>query len=270
MVDFEIKDRYDLEDFVQLIKVLRDPVDGCPWDREQTHESIRENFLEEVCEAMEAIDCNDKDLLLEELGDVMMQVLLHAEIENQSGGFDINDIADAACKKLVFRHPHIFGDVVAETSEKVLSTWEDVKRVEKNQKTGWDAMNDVARTFPALMRSQKVQKRAAYVGFDYPDVNMAMDDLRSEVAELQQALDGKGNPEEEIGDVLFSAVNVARFAGVESELAAERACEKFMERFHRVEQLAREQGVDMAECGIDRLNELWYTAKQSFSDSENS
>ena len=266
MVDFEIKDHYDLDDYVKLIKALRDPVNGCPWDREQTHESIRENFLEEVCEAMEAIDRNDKELLLEELGDVMMQVLLHAEIEHQSGGFDIYDIADASCKKLVFRHPHIFGDVVAETSDKVLSTWEDVKRVEKKQKTGWDAMNDVARTFPALMRSQKVQKRAAYVGFDYPDVSMAMDDLRSEVDELQSALDGSGDLEEEIGDVIFSAVNVARFAGVESELAAERACEKFMERFHRVEKLAAEQGVNMSECGIDRLNELWYTAKSSPKD----
>jgi len=259
---FEIKEKYTLEDFVKLVEVLRDPVDGCPWDREQTHESIRQNFIEETYEAVEAIDRGDKKLLLEELGDVLLQVALHAEIERQSGGFDIDDVADSVCKKLVLRHPHIFGEVHVAGSGQVLKNWEDIKREEKSQKSGSAAIEDVARAMPALMRSQKVQKRAGYVGFDYSDINGALEGLSSELAELKASIDANTNIEEEIGDLLFAAVNVARFAKLDAELCLEKACDKFAERFRIVERLAVQQNIDMKQADIETLDKLWEKAKQ--------
>ena len=258
---FEIKNEYNLSDLVTLVRILRDPVDGCPWDREQTHESIRQNFIEETYEALEAIDRADKNLLEEELGDVLLQVMLHAEIERQSGGFDIDDVSDKICKKLVLRHPHIFGGVNVSGSREVLSNWEDIKRAEKDQKTGSDAIDDVPAALPALMKSQKVQKRAAYVGFDYDSVGGALDDLESELCELKAAIAENTNVEEELGDLIFAAVNVARFVKADAELCAERACEKFAQRFRVVEEMARQQGIDMKTAGMDKLNELWEKAK---------
>ena len=268
MFEFTVKDKYSVEDVFALMTVLRHPVNGCPWDREQTHESIRQNLLEETYEAMEAIDRGDSELLCEELGDVLLQVALHAEIEREAGRFGIDEIADGVCKKLVLRHPHIFGEVTAEDSDTVLSNWEDIKRQEKNQKKGADAVADVPRALPSLMRSQKVQKRAGYVGFDYPDVDMAMDDLRSEVDELSDAIRQGGDVEDELGDLIFSAVNVARFLGLDAERAAEKACDKFARRFAVTEALATERGVDMKTCGIDVLNALWADAKKQDNTHE--
>jgi MazG family protein len=259
---FEIKNEYNLSDLVTLVRILRDPVDGCPWDREQTHESIRQNFIEETYEALEAIDRADKSLLEEELGDVLLQVMLHAEIERQIGGFDIDGVSDRICKKLVLRHPHIFGGVNVSESREVLSNWEDIKRDEKDQKTGSDAIDDVPAALPALMKSQKVQKRAAYVGFDYDSVGGALDDLDSELCELKAAIAENTNVEEELGDLIFAAVNVARFVKADAELCAERACEKFAQRFRVVEEMARQQGIDIKTAGMDKLNKLWEKAKQ--------
>ncbi len=262
MEKFQIKENYKVEDLFALVYALRDPEHGCPWDRVQTHESIRQNFIEETYEAVDAIDKQDKPLLCEELGDVLLQVALHAEIERQAGGFGIDEIADGICKKLVLRHPHVFGDVNAETSDAVLTNWEAIKRVEKKQKTGADSVHDVPLALPALMRSQKVQKRAGYVGFDYPDVQMAMSDLRSELDELAEALAAGTNVEEELGDLLFAAVNVARLQKLDAERTLERACDKFIRRFEIVEQLAETRGLDMKQADIDTLNGLWEEAKQ--------
>ncbi len=259
---FKVKDKYRVEDLFDLVERLRDPDGGCPWDIEQTHESIRQNFLEETCEVMEAIDRGDPELLKEELGDVLLQVAMHASIEREKGAFDIDDVADRVCKKLVLRHPHIFGDVTADNPETVLRNWEDIKRKEKNQKTGADAVDDVPRAMPSLMRSQKVQKRAGYVGFCYGSVGEAMDDLKSELSELEQAVTSGEGVGEEIGDVIFSAVNVARLSGLDAELCAERACERFVTRFKEVERLAAADGVDMKTCGADKLAELWSRAKK--------
>lgn len=261
MEPFETKDKYTLQDAVDIVRVLRDPVDGCPWDREQTHESIRQNFLEEAYEAVEAIDRADGELLKEELGDVLLQVMLHAEIERQQNGFDLDDIADALCKKLVLRHPHIFGTIDAPTTGQVLDNWESIKRREKSQQSGLDAILDVPRALPALMRSQKVQKRAGYVGFDYEDIHQAIGDLESEVEELKEAVKDQSNIEEELGDLFFAAVNVARFAQLDAEQSLERACDKFTERFAQVEQMAREEGIDMKMAGMDVLDTLWKKAK---------
>ena len=262
MDGFTIKPKYQLEDLVSLTRALRDPVTGCPWDKAQTHESIRQNFLEETYEVLEAIDTEDKALLQEELGDVLLQVALHAEMEREAGSFDINDVADGICQKLVLRHPHIFGDVTAQDSNTVLTNWEAIKRKEKNQKSGADAVHDVPKALPALMRSQKVQKRAGYVGFDYADINGALDDLEKEIAELRCAIKDGTNIQEEMGDVLFSAVNVARFAKTDAELALERACEKFIARFEIVERLAAEQGINMQDADAAALDVLWKQAKK--------
>jgi tetrapyrrole methylase family protein/MazG family protein len=262
MVDFEIKEEYTLADLVKLVRVLRDPEEGCPWDKVQTHESIRKNFIEETYEAVDAIDKKDKHLLKEELGDVLLQVLLHSEMERELGVFDIDAIANDECKKLVLRHPHIFGTVKADDSDTVLSNWEDIKREEKSQKSGTEAIADVPRALPALMRSQKVQKRAGYVGFDYDTTDEAVLELESELNELKDAIKNGTNYEEELGDLLFSAVNVARFLKIDSEEVLEKACNKFINRFTIVESLASERNINMREVGMTKLNELWQEAKE--------
>lgn len=265
---FEVKNKYTLADIPLLVRRLRDPQDGCAWDKQQTHDSIRQDFLEEACEAIDAIDRKDTYALCEELGDVLLQVSLHSEMEREQGTFDIDGVADMLCKKLVLRHPHIFGDVQADDPAQVLKNWEDIKRVEKSQKTGSDAIEAVPKALPALMRSQKVQKRAAYVGFDYENTNQAMGDLRSEVEELSAAIAGEGDVFEELGDVLFSAVNVARFAHVDSELALTRACDKFAARFKETERLAAERGIDMKGADLDTLNALWAQSKLNLSNNK--
>ena len=263
MVDFECKDRYDVNDYRQIMKHLRSP-EGCPWDREQTHESIRRNLLEEAYEVCEAIDEHDPDHLKEELGDLMMQVLFHAQMEEEAGRFDLDDVADAACKKLVLRHPHVFGDVVVNGSEDVLKNWDDIKRQEKSQSTTTKAMEDVAETLPALWRAEKVQKKAKKVGFDWPDISGAMDKLREEVCELQNGIDtqNRENIEEELGDVLFAAVNAARFLSVDPEQALHKACEKFIGRFRRLEEAAAAGGKCLEDMTLDEQEQLYQQGKR--------
>ena len=162
-MNFTEKENYNFNDLVEIVKILRAP-DGCPWDREQTHKSIRSNFIEETYEAVEAIDTDDLDLLKEELGDVLLQVALHAEIESEQGTFDINDVCDGICKKLIIRHPHVFGDVNADTTEQVLKNWDAIKMKTKSQKTQTQAILSVSKALPSLMRSTKIQQKAAKVG----------------------------------------------------------------------------------------------------------
>ena len=169
MVDFVCKDSYDLRDFIALIDYLRSPK-GCPWDREQTHESIRRNVLEEAYEVCEAIDEGSPEHLCEELGDLLMQVIFHASMAKDEGAFDMDAIADMACKKLVHRHPHVFGEVAADTPEKVLENWDAIKRADRAQQTAASAMDGVSHGLPGLMRSEKIQNKAAKLGFDWPCV----------------------------------------------------------------------------------------------------
>ena len=186
-MNFTEKENYNFNDLVEIVKILRAP-DGCPWDREQTHKSIRSNFIEETYEAVEAIDTDDLDLLKEELGDVLLQVALHAEIESEQGTFDINDVCDGICKKLIIRHPHVFGDVDADTTEKVLKNWDAIKMKTKSQKTQTQAILSVSKALPSLMRSTKIQQKAAKVGFDWENVNGALDKLFEECEELKPQL----------------------------------------------------------------------------------
>ena len=176
MVDFECKPRYDIQDLLRIMELLRSP-DGCPWDRAQTHQSIRRGMLEEAYEAAEAIDTDNAALLKEELGDVLMQVVFHAGIEADAGRFDMDDVCDGVVKKLLYRHPHVFGDGQAETADTVPASWEQLKRQEKGQKTTADALDAVARSLPGLWRAEKIQKKAAEAGFDWRDVSDALDKL---------------------------------------------------------------------------------------------
>ena len=186
-MNFTEKENYNFNDLVEIVKILRAP-DGCPWDREQTHKSIRSNFIEETYEAVEAIDTDDLDLLKEELGDVLLQVALHAEIESEQGTFDINDVCDGICKKLIIRHPHVFGDVNADTTEKVLKNWDAIKMKTKSQKTQTQAILSVSKALPSLMRSTKIQQKAAKVGFDWENVTVRLISFLKNVKSLKQLL----------------------------------------------------------------------------------
>ena len=261
-VDFEIKDNYDINDFLQLVTVLRSP-GGCPWDRKQTHESIKKNFIEETYEVVEAINKADAEGLKEELGDVLLQVAMHSEMESEKGSFDFNDVVNDICKKLVVRHPHVFGDAAAQSSDEALQNWDQVKLKTKGMKKQGEAMIKVPREFPALMRAQKVQEKAAKAGFDWDDINGAVDKLHEEIDELETALAaGVGKDiEEEFGDVLFSCVNVSRFIGADSEEALTASTDKFIKRYLLVEKLAADEGLDMKTASIEELDKLWNKAK---------
>lgn len=262
-VDFEFKENYRISDLLQIMRILRGE-GGCPWDREQTHQSIRRNFIEETYEVVEAIDNGDTALLLEELGDVLLQVVFHTQMEAEQGAFSFDDVCDGICKKLILRHPHIFGDVTAETPDEVLKNWDEIKKQEKGQKTQSEAVRSVPKTLPALMRGAKVQQRAAKTGFDYPDLSDALGDLESELAELKEAISGgdRAAVDEEFGDLLFSCVNVSRFLHLDAEESLTRSTEKFIRRFSEVEKLAEQNGADMKTASLDELNQLWAQAKK--------
>ena len=262
MLDFEFKDCYDINDLVHIMRLLRAP-GGCPWDAEQTHVSIKKNLIEETYEVIEAINKEDKDLLCEELGDLLMQVVFHSVMEEEVQAFDFGDVADGVCKKLIERHPHIFGEVSVNGVDDVLTNWDAIKKKTKGQKTTSDSMNSVPRELPALMRATKLQKKAADIGFDWDNVDGALDKLEEEIAELRSAIANKdkANMDEELGDILFSAVNVSRFIKADAEESLTAASDKFLARFTLVEQLAAEKGIDMKSSPLEVLDELWDEAK---------
>ena len=266
VLDFLCKESYDLRDFVALVSYLRSP-NGCPWDQVQTHESIRRNFLEETYEACEAIDAGDLVHMREELGDVLMQVLFHTDIEREAGHFDIDDVADAACKKLVYRHPHVF-----RRDEPDAPDWDTMKQRERAQTTTAEAMDSVARSLPALWRCDKIQAKAAKTGFEWPDVHAALDKVDEETRELRAAV-ASGDTEaigDELGDLLFAAVKVARFAGIDPEQAAHAACEKFIRRFAAMETAAADDGTPLAQRTLAQMLTLWQQAKQTVSAEQES
>lgn len=259
MVDWVSKSSYEIRDLEKIVRLLRAP-GGCPWDREQTHASIRRNFLEEAYEAVEAIDEGDSDHLKEELGDVLLQVFLHACMEEEAGRFTLDDVADGICKKLIYRHPHVFGDTAVSGTDEVLSNWEALKRTEKHQETYTDTLEAVARSLPSLWRAEKVQKKAKKAGFDWDDAGGALDKLSEEVEELKAAVAQGSNIAEELGDLLFAAVNVSRFVRVDAEEALHAATDKFIRRFARVEALAGDR--PMTDMRLEELDKLWDEAKR--------
>ncbi len=261
--NFMFKEKYDVYDLVRVIRALRSE-GGCPWDIEQTHESIRKNLIEETYETIEAINKGDAEMLREELGDVLMQVIFHAQIEDEKGVFNIDDVADENCRKMIERHPHVFGEVNVNSVDDVLTNWDAIKRKSKGQKTTSQAIDSIPRELPALMRADKVQSKAAKAGFDWSEVSGALDRLYEEIGELRDAITNGDKDEisDELGDVLFSTVNVSRFVKVDAEEALTASTDKFVGRFKIVEKLAQERGIDMKSSSLEVLDELWDEAKK--------
>lgn len=262
MLNFPFKEKYSIDDLLSIMKILRSE-NGCPWDKEQTHSSIRSNLIEETYEACEAIDKNDSELLKEELGDVLLQVVFHSQIEQERNGFDFNDVADDVCKKLIVRHPHVFGDKSVENSEEVLKNWDSIKKETKNQETYTETLKSIPDVFPSLMKAQKVGKRAARAGMDFVDVNSAFCSLSSEVEELGLAIteNSKEHIADELGDVIFSAVNVSRKLGLDAEEILTMAIKKFINRFEKMENQIRSNGINMKSLDINELDFYWNQAK---------
>ena len=220
MVDFNKKEKYDIDDLLEIMRLLRAP-GGCPWDAEQTHMSIKKDLIEETYEVIEAINKDDKELMTEELGDLLMQVVFHSQMEQEAGNFDFGDVTDGICKKLIERHPHVFGEVEVSSVGDVLNNWDAIKRRSKGQKKGSAPMLGIPRELPALMRATKIQQKAAVAGFDWDDVSGAQQKVLEEAGELSEAIASgdKENIAEELGDLLFSVVNVSRFVKCDAEEA---------------------------------------------------
>jgi tetrapyrrole methylase family protein/MazG family protein len=261
-MDFIFKDSYNISDLIKIMKILRSE-SGCPWDREQNHKSIRKDFIEEVYEAVEAIDIDDTELLKEELGDVLLQVVFHSQIESENNSFTFDDVVNDVCQKLIVRHPHVFGNIKVSDSDEVLKNWNNIKQTTKGQETYTETLESICKALPALMRAQKTGQRAKRAGMDFSDTNGAVARLEDEVSELKQALNNNASDliEDEIGDVLFSAVNVSRLTGIDAEEALSKATDKFIRRFAAVEKMIRCDGQDMKALTIDELDAYWQKAK---------
>lgn len=263
MVDFEQKDIYNIDDLLEIMKLLRSG-GGCPWDREQNHHTLKKDFVEEVYEAIEAIDLDDAELLREELGDVLLQIVFHCQIEAEVNGFSFENVCDEICKKLIVRHPHVFGDVNVTGTDDVLKNWDAIKKETKGQVTYTDTLKSVAKSLPALMRAQKVGKRAMRAGMDFKSSDDALLCIKVEFDELAEAMKN-GNSDEiesELGDLLFSCVNTARHLDIDAEEALVKSIEKFICRFEKTEKLTRLEGVEMKSLGIEELDAFWREAKK--------
>ncbi len=261
---FEIKEKYDINDLRLIMKELRSE-HGCPWDKEQDHKSIRMDVLEEAYEVAEAIDSEDPALLKEELGDLLLQVVFHSELEDEQNSFDFDDVCDGICKKLIYRHPHVFGELKVDTSAEVLKNWDILKSKSKNEEKASDRLKSVPKLLPALMRAEKVGKRASNAGMDFRSTDEVIDRLKSEIEELEAALN-EGNDrktEEELGDILFSCTNLSRFLKKDSEKALTFAINKFIIRFSEVEALLEKAGRTFADASQEELDLLWEQAKNS-------
>lgn len=219
------KQKYDFSDLVRIMKILRTKDTGCPWDIEQTHKSIRNNFIEEAYEAVEGIDTGNDTLLCEELGDVLLQVVFHAEIASDDGAFDINDVTDGICKKLILRHPHVFGSVAVADSGEVLDNWDKIKRKEKNQKTLYKAVDDIARTMPSLMRIQKIRKKCEKAGSLSVSCASAVSVIEHELENVRES----GTSPECISEMLCSVCDIARKNNIDAEQALYEKCEKLID-----------------------------------------
>lgn len=261
------KTRFTVEDLIEIIVRLRKP-DGCPWDRVQTSESIKMAAIEEAYELVDAIDQNDDEKILEETGDLLMQVVFHAVLKAETGAFNFNDILSGVCHKLISRHTHVFGKDEAENESGALSVWDKNKMQEKNQVTYGDSVNDVPKCFPAVMRAQKVGKRAGKAGMDFADVNAAAKRLQDELAEFFEAYQtgDKTQTEKELGDLLFAAVNVGRKAGCDAEKALKESVERFASRFTFAEKKALQDGKTVTELSEAEWDFYYLQAKAELRD----
>lgn len=260
---FNRKERYDFFDLVKIMEILRSD-SGCPWDKEQTHESIKHNFLEEVYEAIDAIDQKDDENLKEELGDVLLQVVFHTEIARREGRFEIGDVTSGIVEKLIRRHPHIFSDVIADTPAEVLRNWDDIKRGEKGVSSHTEAMEGIPRSMPSLLRAGKIQQKAKKAGMDFESAADVLAKLREETNELSEeiAREDRERCEEELGDVLFTIVNLARFLKLDPEISLNKSCDKFIKRFSYVENsIKASYNKQLEDLGPEELDKIWEKSK---------
>ena len=261
MVDTASFDDVDIQPLVDVMRTLREP-GGCPWDREQTHASIRSNMIEEVYEYLEAVDAEDTEGMREELGDILMQIVFHARMAEEAGRFDLQDVIDEVVDKLIRRHPHVFGETKVTGSDEVLVNWEAIKKTEKTERK--HVLDGVTQGLPALLRAYKLQSKAAKVGFDWPDVKGVWDKVQEELAELQEALASgdRAAAENELGDVLFALVNYARHQKIEPEVALNGTNNRFAKRFAHVESCVEESGKAWQDFSLDELDQFWDEAKR--------
>ena len=257
---FEQKQSYGYEDLVYILRRLRAP-DGCPWDREQTHESLKKDLREECYELMDAIDEGSDEHIVEECGDLLMSVLFHPLIGEEQGRYDDRDVTTGIVQKLIYRHPHVFGNIHAATSEEVLKNWDALKQKEKGQQSVTDTLRSVPRSFPALLRCEKVQRKARKVGFDFDTAEDAFYKIGEEAEELRQAMkEGKGI-EKEMGDLLFAAMNVCRLLGLDGEETLHKATDIFINRFERMEKNVENVGKKLSDMSLSEMDRYWEIAK---------
>lgn len=250
----------NIERLIDIIDILRSE-NGCEWDREQTHQSLRRNMIEEAYEAVDAIDDNDYKHMQEELGDVLLQVVLHAQIAKEEKAFNIEDVAKGISDKLVHRHPHVFGDVKVSSTAEILDNWEKLKKEEKPHRTS--VMDGVSRSQAALMSAQKISKKAVKVGFEWPDENSLYDCVMSEIKEFKEAKTQE-EKEEELGDILFAVVNLARWNKIDAEQALLKANKKFINRFQAME---KEANKELEHLSLEEWDMLWKKAKETTKNS---
>lgn len=263
------KEHYTFADLKEIVAILRSP-EGCPWDREQTHESIRNNFLEEVYEAVDALDQKDLAGLREELGDVLLQVVFHARLEEEVGGFSLEDVCDEICRKMVIRHPHVFGEQIIGDDGTPLRDWEAIKEKTHERTSAEEALRAIPRALPALMRAEKLGKKSRKCGFDWQDSGEAMQKVREELDEVQEAMaDGNiDSVREEFGDLLLAVANAARLAGVCAEEALTGANDKYIERLSLVERQCLQSGRAISDLERTELLSFWKNAKETRENTE--
>lgn len=255
--------RYSFEDLIRIMARLRAP-DGCPWDREQTHQSIKDCLLEETYEFLEAVEDGSIPHMREELGDLLLQVVFHAQMASESDHYDIQDVIHELSDKLVRRHPHVFGEVDVKNSDEVVVNWEAIKNSEKGKESRKSRMDGIPHTYPALLKAKKLQVRAAKDGFDWPDAAPIWEKLEEEIGEVKEALteNDADHLEEEVGDLFFVAVNLARKLGVDPEIALQRANRKFDTRYRAMEALAESRGRKMSDMDLAAQDKLWDEVKR--------
>ena len=256
------RSRFDMEDLVAVMTQLRAP-DGCPWDKEQTHETLLTNLLEECYEFIGAVREGDTNHIYDELGDVLLQVVFHAEIARQHGNFDINDVTTAITGKMIERHPHIFGTVRADTSAQVLDNWEAIKRSQRGIRSVSEAMDDISCGLSAAMRAEKVQRKAAKIGFDFPDAISALSKVDEEAREVAACLENSQDPEMELGDLFFSVVNVCRLCHKNPDIALNVSTQKFIERFRKMEKSIQKAGKSIEHLTLSEMDVYWEAEKQA-------
>lgn len=258
----DVNNSYDFYDLLDIMDKLRSE-DGCPWDAKQTHDSLKKYLIEETYEVLEAIEKDNIDMLVEELGDVLLQVIFHSQIGKEDGYFNIKDVIKSICEKMIMRHPHVFGDVSVKNSDEVLQNWDKIKNKEQGMKSHTEILKHVPKCLPGLMRADKVQNKAAKVGFDWDNVEDAMKKIPEEYYEIKDVYKSKNKAKilEEIGDILFSVVNVARFLDIDPESAINYSIDKFIKRFEYIEKMAKSKNKNLEDMSLNEMDSLWEESK---------